>query len=191
MTIEEHIRRRAKWWGILFYGSASCRTRSTRNAANGVGHGPRAQLPAAQPPSPSRAQPGAGRASWSLVARTVASRAFRCASVSQTRTPTRLPAGTSVWHVTFESAFRAFDAAAEGATVEPTAVVVPLAALASTIIAPVAAAASAVGAFTVDAWSGETEAQAHSRTLASRVVGTICLEAWMDGISVTRGSDDR
>jgi hypothetical protein len=132
------------------------------------GHARRAQPPPAQPPGPSRAQPGAGRASWSWVSRAAAWRALRCAAVSQTRAATRVPVSASVWHVTFESAFAAF--------------VETLAAVARTVVACVAAPAPAAGAFTVDAWLGETDAQAHSRTLVSRVVGKIGVEAWKDGI---------
>jgi|SRR5215468_2807162 len=65
--------------------------------------------PPAQPLGPSFAQLGVGRFSESLVSRTAASRASRCATVSQTRTATRLPGGASVRHVTFESAWEAFD----------------------------------------------------------------------------------
>jgi len=91
--------------------------------------------------------------------------------------------GTSVWHVTFESLFAAFDSAGEVAAAEPTAVLETLAAVASTIFASGPAPVPAVGAFTtVDAWSGEIDAQAHSSVLASRVVERLCLEAWMDGI---------
>jgi hypothetical protein len=144
------------------------------------GHAPRAQPPPAQPLAPSRAQLGAGRASWSWVSRAAAWRALRCAAVSQTRTATRVPVSASVWHVTFESAFEAF--------------VETPAAVARTIVACVAAPAPAVGALSVDAWSGETDAQAHSRTLASRVICTMCLEAWMDGtrlLEVSREGDEQ
>jgi hypothetical protein len=149
-----------------------------------MGHAPRGQLPLAQPPGPIRAQPGAGRDSWSLVARAAAWRAACCAAVSQTRTATRLPVGTSVWHVTFESA-------AEVAGVEAVAAVETLAAVAATAAASVAGPARAVGAFSVDAWSGETDAQPQSSTLAIRAVGTIPLEAWMEGISDYRKSGGR
>ena len=115
-----------------------------------------------------RAQPGAGRDSWSLVARTLASRASRCAAVSQTRTPTRLPVGTSVWHVTFESACEAFESGSEVAVVEATAAC--------------AGAAPAAGAFPVAAWSMATDVQPPTRTPASRIVAPIPLEVCMDSI---------
>jgi len=113
-----------------------------------------AQLPPEQPPGPIRAQPGAGRDSWSLAARTAASRAARCAVVAQTRTPTRLPVGTSVSHVTLESAFETFEPAAALVVVEAVAAVETVAAVAVTVAASVAGSARAAGAFTVDAWSG-------------------------------------
>src|SRR5262245_32689224 len=65
--------------------------------------------PPAQPLAASFAQLGVGRFSESLVSRTAASRASRCATVSQMRTPTRLPGGVSVRHVTFESAWETFE----------------------------------------------------------------------------------
>ena len=88
--------------------------------------------------------------------------------------------------------FDAFDLAGEVAAAEPAAVVETLAAVACTFVASVAAPARAVGAFTVDAWLGDTDAQAQTRTPASRVVGTICFEAWKDGIrlEVSREGDE-
>jgi hypothetical protein len=136
------------------------------------------QPPPGQPPGPSCAQPGVGRDNWSLVARTAALRASRCAAVSHTRTPTRLAGGTSMWHVTFESALATF-AASEGVLVEAAAAletsdVVPLA-----MVAPCAGAATAGGALLAAACPSDDEAQ--PATTLDRIVTTIGPERWVRG----------
>lgn len=133
-------------------------------------------MPPEQPPGPSRAHPGVDRDSWSLVARTAASRAACCAAVTQTRTPTRLPVGTSIWHVTVESAPAAL------VVVEAVTPVDSLAALTATVAASVAGSAPAAGGFTLDGWPWGIVAQPQTRTLASNVILTSFLEDRMENI---------
>jgi len=116
------------------------------------------------------------------VSRTACSRASRWAAVSQTRTPTWLPVGLSVWQVTFELAFGAFESAevvwgeattaGEVAVVEVTAAVVgTCAAVPPAIIAPGAGTATTAGALAVDACS---DAQPQRMTLTRTMMTIGC-----------------
>jgi hypothetical protein len=112
------------------------------------------------------------------MSRAAASRASRCAAVSQTWMPTRLPVGTSLWQVTFPSAFGAFESA-DCAVVEPSAgtevaaveVTVALGACDPPALATGAFVAGATidGAFSVNPCPAGAEAQPHTRTLGSRM----------------------
>jgi len=99
-------------------------------------------------------------------------------AVSQTRRPTRLPVGTSVWHVTLVSTFASFEAGAavveaavagEVAVVEATATVGAWDAVPPAIGVFVAGVATA-GALAVDACSAGLDAQPQTTTLVSRMM---------------------